>query len=241
MRLIVEEDYRGLSKRAADIIKEEINQNPGLILGLATGSTPLGTYEKLIEYNKEGQLDFSSVQIFNLDEYVGLSREHPSSYGYFMDENLLNHINVKKDNCHIPCGLAGDLEGECRDYDRLIEKAGGIDLQILGLGTNGHIAFNEPADQLSLGTSVVSLTENTIRDNSRFFESGDQVPKTALTMGIGSILKAKKIILMASGAGKKEAMERFFSLKTISTDFPVSLLLLHSDLTVIVDKEVLSD
>lgn len=240
MKIIVEKDYEGLSARAAQLIKKEIDENPRLVLGLATGSTPLGTYERLIDYYKKGQLDFSSVEVFNLDEYVGLSGDHPSSYKYFMEENLFSKINIDRSRAHIPDGMARDLKEQCRAYDELIDKSGGIDLQILGLGTNGHIAFNEPSLWLNLGTSQVELTENTIRDNSRFFDSMDQVPKTALSLGMGGILKAKRILLLASGRGKKEVMEKFFNLEHISTDFPVSLLLLHRNLTVIVDEEVVS-
>lgn len=237
MKLIVEKNYEDLSKRVAEIIKKEIRTNPKTILGLATGSTPIGTYQELIKAHKEEGLDFSKVQTFNLDEYVGLDGEHPNSYRYFMNEEFFKHININLENTHIPNGKVSNLESYCREYDKDIEKAGGIDIQILGIGTNGHIAFNEPADELSVGTSIVNLTDSTINDNSRFFDSMDEVPKTAITMGIGSILKAKKIILLASGKNKAEIMKKLLEEDIVSTNLPASFLLLHPDVTIIVDKE----
>ncbi len=232
MKLIIENNYEELSKRAASILKEEIEKKPDIILGLATGSTPIGTYKELIGFHKEGDLDFSQVRSFNLDEYIGLDGSHPNSYRHFMNEELFNHINIDLDNTHIPNGRAKDLEDHCKEYDEYIEQSGGIDIQILGIGSNGHIAFNEPARELNLGTSVVDLTESTISDNARFFEKLDDVPKTAITMGIGSILKAKKIILLASGKNKAPIMEKFLKTNTITTDIPASLLRLHPDVTV---------
>ncbi|HLS52923.1 MAG TPA: glucosamine-6-phosphate deaminase, partial [Tissierellaceae bacterium] len=184
MEVIVKKDYESLSKQVAEILAEEIRKKPDIKLGLATGSTPVGTYEELIKLHKQKGLDFSKVKTFNLDEYIGLSGDHPNSYRYFMNDILFDHINIKKENTFIPNGKARDPKKECKAYDKLIEEAGGIDIQILGIGTNGHIAFNEPAEELSAGTSVVDLTENTIKDNSRFFDSIDEVPKTAITMGI---------------------------------------------------------
>lgn len=237
MKLIIEKDYNELSKRVADILKTEIKANPQIVLGLATGSTPIGAYKELIKLHKEEELDFSEVKTFNLDEYIGLSGNHPNSYRHFMNEELFKHININIENVHIPNGKAKDMEEHCKEYDGYIEKAGGIDIQVLGIGTNGHIAFNEPAKELNLGTSIVDLTESTINDNARFFDTIDEVPKTAVTMGIGSILKAKKIIVLASGKSKTSIMKQFLKGNTITTNIPASLLLLHPDVTVIIDEE----
>lgn len=238
MKVIVEKDYKMLSKKAAEILKEEIENNPSIVLGLATGSTPVETYNELIRYHKEEGLDFSKVKTFNLDEYVGLDGDHPNSYRYFMNENLFNHINIDLDNTFVPDGKALDTIKYCKDYDQFIDQAGGIDIQILGIGTNGHIAFNEPDDSLSVNTSIVDLTQSTIESNARFFDSMDEVPKTAITMGIGSILKAKKIILLASGSSKAEIVKALIEGDRISTQLPASLLLLHPDVTIIVDEDV---
>lgn len=236
MKLIVEKDYDGISKKAADILVDEINKNPNINLGLATGSTPIGTYKELIERYKAKEVDFSNAKSFNLDEYVGLEGTHPNSYRYFMNENLFDHTNIDKTNTYVPDGKAKDINSYTKEYDNLIEVMGGIDIQILGIGTNGHIAFNEPARELSVGTSVVDLTENTIMDNARFFKSLEEVPKTAITMGIGSILKAKKILLLASGENKREIIKKLLENDTLTTDLPASFLALHPDVTIIVDE-----
>ena len=207
---------------------------------MATGSTPIGTYNELIKAHKEYGLDFSKVKTFNLDEYVGLDGEHLNSYRYFMNEKLFDHININKENTYIPNGRVKNLDDYCKEYDNDIDRAGGIDIQILGIGTNGHIAFNEPADRLSVGTSIVNLTESTIKDNSRFFDSMDEVPKTAITMGIGSILKAKKIILLASGKSKAPVMKKLLEENMVTTQLPASFLLLHPDVTIIVDEDAYS-
>ncbi len=240
MKIIIEKDYDGLSKKTAEIIKEEINRKPNLILGLATGSTPVGTYEELIKMHKEENLDFSKVTTFNLDEYIGLSPEHPNSYHIYMEENLFNHINIEKENTHVPNGEAEDIEEYCKNYDKGIEELGGIDLQILGIGENGHIAFNEPAEELTLGTHVTGLTESTINANSRFFDSIEEVPKTAITMGLGSIMKAKKIILLASGKNKAQVIKELLKEEYTTTSIPATMLLLHPDVTVILDEEAAS-
>lgn len=237
MKLIVKENYEEMSKKAADIVEEEIKRKPKAVLGLATGSTPVGMYNELIERCKDGKISFSEVVSFNLDEYVGLDEEDESSYRYFMNEKLFNHIDIDRENVHIPDGKAENLDTYTRKYEREIDENGGIDLQVLGVGTNGHIAFIEPAGEFPIRTTVAELTENTIKDNSRFFDSLEEVPKTAISMGIGSILKAKKIMLLANGENKREVIERFLNTDTVSTDFPVSFLALHSDVTVIVDKE----
>lgn len=241
MKLIKASDYDELSKIAALLIKEELDNKPALNLGLATGGTPIGTYEELIRLNGEGQIDFSLVKTFNLDEYVGLDAKHPSSYSYYMDNLLFKHINIKKENTHIPSGDAADLQEECRAYDELIESMGGIDLQILGIGTNGHIAFNEPADRLSIGTSVVDLTPSTIMDNSRYFDSIDLVPTTAISMGIGSILKAKKIILLISGQSKRNVLKKLMEIDYLSSQLPASFLLLHDNVILVADMEALGE
>lgn len=237
MKLFVEKDYEALSRKAGEILAHEIKNHSNLTLGLATGSTPIGTYKELIKAYNEGSIDFSNIKTFNLDEYIGLDGDHPNSYRYFMNEELFNHINIDKHNTYVPNGKAEKLDIYCKEYDKLIEENGGIDVQILGIGTNGHIAFNEPAEELSVGTSVVNLKESTINDNARFFKSMDEVPKTAITMGIGSILKAKKILLLASGKNKKDIIKELLNKDTITTMVPASLLKLHPDVTIIVDED----
>lgn len=237
MKLIVKENYEEMSKKAADIVEEEIKRKPKAVLGLATGSTPVGMYNELIERCKDGKISFSEVVSFNLDEYVGLDEEDERSYRYFMNEKLFNHIDIDRANVHIPDGKAKNLDTYTRKYEKEIDENGGIDLQVLGVGTNGHIAFIEPAGEFPIRTTVAELTENTIKDNSRFFDSMEEVPKTAISMGIGSILKARKIMLLANGENKREVIEKFLNTDTVSTEFPVSFLALHSDVTVIVDKE----
>lgn len=237
MKIVVEKNYEDLSKVAANLVREEIEKNPKLVLGLATGSTPEGMYKELIRLHKEEGLDFSKVTTFNLDEYVGIEEEHPNSYHYFMKDILFNHINIDMNNTFIPDGQAENPEEYCKKYDKLIEEKGGIDLQILGIGENGHIAFNEPDEELNVGTSIVGLTESTIEANSRFFDSIDEVPKTAITMGIGSIMKAKKIILLANGNKKANIIKELLKADKITTELPASMLLLHPNLTIILDEE----
>ncbi|AGF58573.1 glucosamine-6-phosphate deaminase [Clostridium saccharoperbutylacetonicum] len=237
MKLIVVENYEEMSRVAADKIKAVVNENPNAILGLATGSTPVGTYKELIEMNKNNEIDFSQIKTVNLDEYIGLGEKDPQSYRYFMNENLFNHINIKKENTFVPNGLAKDIEEEAKNYDMKIDELGGIDIQILGIGSNGHIAFNEPADALTSGTHLTQLTESTIAANSRFFNSIDEVPKTALTMGVGQIMKSKRILLLANGDSKADAVKEIFSGKITSKN-PATMLQMHKDVTVIVDKKV---
>lgn len=237
MKVIIEKDYEKLSKVAANIVKDEIEKKPNLILGLATGSTPEGMYKELIRMHKEEGLDFSQVTTFNLDEYVGIDKDHPNSYHYFMKNIFFDHINIDPNNTFIPDGKAENPEEYCKEYDKLIEDKGGIDLQILGIGENGHIAFNEPDEYLNLNTSIVKLTESTIQANSRFFDSINQVPKTAITMGIGSIMKARKIILLANGKKKAKAIRELLKQDKLTTQLPASMLLLHPDVTVIIDEE----
>lgn len=237
MELIVEKNYDTLSKAAAKIVKEEIEKNPNTVLGLATGSTPVGMYKELIRLHKEEGLDFSKVTTFNLDEYVGIADDHPNSYHYFMKDILFDHINIDIKNTFIPDGQAEDPAKYCKEYDNLIDEKGGIDLQILGIGENGHIAFNEPDEELNVGTSIVGLTESTIQANSRFFDSIDEVPKTAITMGIGSIMKAKKIILLANGKKKAPVIKELLKADKITTGLPASMLLLHPNVTIVLDEE----
>lgn len=224
--------YQEMSRQAANIISAQIILKPDTVLGLATGSTPVGTYKQLIEWNKKGDLDFSGVSTVNLDEYCGLNADHEQSYRYFMNNNLFNHININPANTHVPDGMAGDLQGECERYDNLISDLGGIDLQLLGIGHNGHIGFNEPDDQFETLTHVVNLKKSTIDANSRFFSSADEVPKRALTMGIKPIMAARKILLIANGADKRDILERALY-GPVTPQVPASILQLHTDLTVV--------
>ena len=237
MKLIIVENYEEISKLAAINIKDVIDKNPNAILGLATGSTPLGTYKELIKMNKENEIDFSKVTTVNLDEYIGLCEKDTQSYRYFMNENLFNNINIKKENTFIPNGLAKDIQEETNNYDKKIDELGGIDIQILGIGTNGHIAFNEPSDFLISGTHLTNLTQSTINANSRFFNSINEVPKTAITMGLGQIMKSKKILLLAHGENKVEVIKEVLSGK-ITTKNPATMLQMHTDVTVIIDKTI---
>ncbi|EOR27880.1 MULTISPECIES: glucosamine-6-phosphate deaminase [Clostridium] len=235
MKLIITKNYEELSKKAADEMADIIKSNPKAILGLATGGSPMGMYKELIKMNKEGKVDFSNVTTVNLDEYIGLSGDHPQSYRYFMNENLFNHINIDKTNTYVPNGLAKNIEEECKEYDARITELGGTDVQLLGIGNNGHIAFNEPDNELLSGTHLTKLTEDTIKANARFFESIDEVPTQALTMGLGGIMRSKKIIVIASGESKAEAVKAMVSGK-ISTNMPASMLQMHRNVTVIVDE-----
>ena len=239
MRIIVENDYHSMSKKAALMVASQITLKPDSNLGLATGGTPLAMYDKLIEMFREDEVDFSEVKSFNLDEYCGLEADHPNSYHYYMYDNFFKEINIKKENIHIPNGKADDFDRECRDYEETIKKAGGIDLQILGIGSNGHIGFNEPAESLNVATEVVNLSEETIKANSRYFESKDNVPKKAISMGMATILKADRIILLARGKNKAEAIKKTVNGK-ISTQEPASLLQTHPQVTIIIDQEAAS-
>lgn len=235
MKLIIAKNYEELSKIAAEEFSNVIIEKPTAVLGLATGGSPVGMYKELIRKCSNKELDFSKCTSVNLDEYIGLNPEHEQSYRNFMNTNLFNHINIDKAKTFVPNGLAENLEEECKNYDRKIEELGGIDVQLLGIGNNGHIAFNEPGEELSAGTHIISLTESTIEANARFFDSIDEVPRKALTMGLGGIMKAKKIILIASGEGKAEAIKGIFSGK-ITTDNPATMLQMHRDVVVIIDE-----
>jgi len=236
MRVIVCNDYKEVSRRSAQIVAGQIMIKPNCTLGLATGSTPLGTYENLIRMYEDGDLDFSSVVSFNLDEYYPLDAKNNQSYHYYMNENLFSKINIKPENTYILDGKAEDPNAECERFEKLIEANGGIDLQILGIGQNGHIGFNEPDYSLNSVTHLTDLTESTIKANSRFFEDMSLVPTQALTMGIGTILKAKKIILIANGAKKHRVVKSLLS-GEINTSIPASMLKVHPDVTLICDRE----
>ncbi len=236
MRIIVTKDYESMSKRAANMVAAALKEKPNLVLGLATGGTPIGMYQVLIELYKAGQVDFCQMTTFNLDEYCGLSPEHPQSYHYYMNHNLFSHINMKPKRINIPDGTSGNMEDECLRYEDAMQQAGGIDLQILGIGVNGHIGFNEPGAPFGGKTGVVELTESTIEANARFFESSEEVPRRAISMGIKSIMRARRIILLASGNNKAEAVFHA-ALGPVTPDLPASALQLHPDATMILDKE----
>jgi glucosamine-6-phosphate deaminase len=224
-----------LDEACADLIGGMVRIKPRAVLGLATGGTPLGVYRRLIADHRNGLISFRQATTFNLDEYVGLPENHPESYRAYMRRNLFDHIDLPLSRAHLPDGNAADLEAECRRYDALIEEAGGIDLQLLGIGHNGHIGFNEPDRELATGTHVVDLAEETRRANARFFRSIDEVPRRAITMGVGTILKARTIVLMAKGADKADIVRRALE-GPITTECPASLLQTHSQLIVLLDR-----
>ena len=232
MKFIQVESYEALSRMAANLICSVVVSKPNAVLGLATGSSPLGTYEKMIEYNKNGDVDFSSVTTVNLDEYVGLTGEHDQSYRYFMNTNLFSKINVDINKTYVPNGVAEDLAKEGEAYDAFIKSLGGIDIQLLGIGLDGHIGFNEPDEVFIGATHEVVLDESTIEANARFFASKDDVPKTAITMGMMSIMQAKKIVMIANGKNKKDIIEKAVN-GPITPKVPASILQLHPDVTVI--------
>ena len=232
MNFIKAKSYDELSAKAASIVCAQVVMKPDCILGLATGSSPVGTYKKIIEKYNNGEVDFSRVRTVNLDEYVGLDGTHEQSYRYFMDTNLFDHVNIDKKNTRVPCGIAADTAKECADYDAYIESIGGTDLQVLGIGLDGHIGFNEPDDHFEKATRVVDLDPSTIDANARFFASRDDVPRQAITMGIGAIMGAKKIVLVANGKAKKEIVEKAF-FGPITPAIPASILQLHPNCTVI--------
>lgn len=232
-------DYKDLSRKAANIIAAQMILKPDCTLGLATGSSPVGTYEQLIERFKDGDLDFSRITSVNLDEYKGLAPDNDQSYRYFMNTNLFNHVNVDKAHTFVPDGLEPDAEKACREYDEIIENVGGIDLQLLGLGHNGHIGFNEPADSFSKGTNCVDLTESTIEANKRFFESEADVPRQAYTMGIRTIMLAKKILVVVSGKDKAEILKKVVC-GPVTPEVPASVLQLHPNVTIVADSEACS-
>ena len=239
MKIIRTKDYYYASRAAANLISAQVIMKPNCVLGLATGSTPVGTYEQLIRWYQKGDIDFSQVTSINLDEYKGLSPENEQSYRYFMNKHLFMSINIRPENTFVPNGLEADSKKACDDYNRIITEKGGIDLQLLGLGLNGHIGFNEPGDAFESETHCVDLTESTINANARFFETLDEVPKQAYTMGIKSIMQAKKVVLVATGAAKAEIVrDAFFG--PITPQVPASVLQLHNDVTLVGDEESLA-
>ena len=238
MRIYRAADYKGMSRRAANIISAHVILKPDCVLGLATGSTPVGAYQQLVEWYNKGDLSFAEVRSVNLDEYVGLSPYHEQSYRYFMQTNLFDHIDIKPENTNVPNGLAFDAAAECERYNQVIRDLGGIDLQLLGLGHNGHIAFNEPGDGFELETHTVDLTESTIEANKRFFASADEVPRRAFTMGIKSIMQARSILLIVNGEAKADILCRALT-GPVTPEVPASVLQLHPNVTVVGDAAAL--
>ena len=239
MRIICAKDYKEMSEMAADVIGAQVLLKPDAVLGLATGSTPIGTYEELVRRYEAGRLDFSKIKTVNLDEYRGLTKDNDQSYYYFMHSHLFDHININKNNTKVPDGMEPDALKAGQDYENIIKNYGGIDLQLLGLGNNGHIGFNEPGDEFIDKTHVVDLTESTIEANKRFFASIDDVPKQAYTMGIGSIMRAKRVLMLVSGKGKAQIVkDAFFG--SVTPKVPASVLQLHNDFILIGDAEALS-
>ena len=239
MRIIKAKDYDDLSRKAANIISAQVLLKPDCVLGLATGSTPIGTYKQLIEWYEKGDLDFSAAKSVNLDEYRGLTRDNDQSYYYFMYNNLFKHININMENTNVPDGTEPDSEKECSRYENVIEAYGGVDLQLLGLGHNGHIGFNEPDKDFPRTTHCVDLTQSTIEANKRFFASVDDVPKQANTMGIGTIMKARKILLVVSGADKAQILHDVLC-GPVTPEVPASILQLHSDVIVVADEAAMA-
>lgn len=232
-------DYKELSRKAANIISAQIIMKPSCVLGLATGTSPIGIYNQLAEWYEKGDLDFSEVSTVNLDEYIGLDAANPQSYRYFMNTNLFDRVNIDIHNTNVPNGMAEDLEGECDSYDNLIHVLGGIDLQLLGLGHNGHIGFNEPGESFEKGTHIVDLSPSTIDANSRLFESKKDVPRRAITMGIRTIMQAGIVLLIASGKDKADIVRDAFWGK-ITPEVPASVLQLHKNLIIVADEDALS-
>ncbi|WP_195984467.1 glucosamine-6-phosphate deaminase [Clostridium sp. D33t1_170424_F3] len=239
MKIFSAPDYTAMSRKAANLISAQVILKPDSVLGLATGSTPLGVYSQLIDWYEKGDVDFTKVRSVNLDEYCGLAPEHEQSYHYYMKENFFKHINVQMVNTHVPDGLAKDVAAEGHRYDKLIDSLGGIDLQLLGIGNTGHIGFNEPSDSFIKETHRVTLKQKTIDANARFFASKDEVPRYAVTMGIGAIMGAKKVLLVANGAGKAEILyQSLFG--PITPEVPASILQVHPDVTVVGDEAAMA-
>ncbi len=236
MKTIICKDYDEMSREAAKIVAEQMKAKPESVLGFATGSSPVGLYKELARLNAAGEIDFSKVTTFNLDEYYPIKRDNDQSYYYFMWKNLFDHVNVRKEAVHVPNGEVADPEAECAAYDAAIEAAGGIDLQILGIGRNGHIGFNEPDETLYAATHVTGLTQSTWEANSGYFEDPKDMPMKALTMGLSAIMKAKKIVMVINGAAKAEAVKRMYN-GMVGCDNPGSFMLIHPDVTVLMDQE----
>ena len=240
MKIIRATDYYDMSRKAANIISAQVIMKPNCVLGLATGGTPVGTYKQLVEWYNKGDLDFSEVTTVNLDEYRGLPREHPESYWSFMHKNLFDLVNIRPEAIHLPDGTNMDSAAECAHYDEIIRQLGGVDLQLLGIGHDGHIGFNEPGAAFELGTHCVSLTEETIEANKRFFDGDvNQVPKQAYTMGIKTIMQARKVLMVANGAGKADSVKKAF-FGPVTPEVPASILQMHPDFTLVLDAEAAS-
>lgn len=240
MKIIKALDYQGMSRKAANIISAQIILYPTSVLGFATGSTPVGVYTQLAEWCNKGDLDFSQIRTVNLDEYCGLPGEHPQSYRYFMNKNLFSKINISMDNTFLPNGMAEDFKKECQRYDKTISDLGGVDLQLLGIGHNGHVGFNEPNESYDKMTHQVKLTDRTIEANARLFDNKEEVPKYAVTMGIKAIMQAKKVLLIVSGKDKASILAQALT-GPITPSVPASILQLHPDLTVVADEAALSE
>lgn len=240
MRIVKVKNYEEISRKAANLILAQVNLKPDSVLGLATGGSPVGTYEKLVAAYRQGDVDFSEVTTINLDEYRGIARAHEQSYWSFMHENFFNHVNVRESHIFIPDGENQSSETVCRAYDEIIEKCGGIDMQLLGIGLDGHIGFNEPGDCFETDTHCVDLTESTIEANMRFFNSKDEVPRQAYTMGIKPIMQAKKVIMLANGKNKAEIIRKAF-MGPITPEVPASILQMHKDFILIADEDALSE
>lgn len=240
MKIITVKDYNEMSQKVAEYVIEKVNQNPNITLGLATGGTPLGMYKYLIEDHQKNKTSYQNAQSFNLDEYVGLSQDDPNSYNYYMYNEFFNHIDITKSKVHIPNGNAPDVQKECIDYEALIEKNGGIDLQILGIGNNGHIGFNEPGTSFQAKTHVIDLTPSTREANARYFHSIEDVPAQAITMGIATIMKSKEILLLISGESKQAALSNLLH-GEIDESSPASVLRNHPCVTIFADEDALRD
>lgn len=239
MKIYKAKDYKDMNRKAANIISAQVIMKPNCVLGLATGSTPIGTYDQLVEWYNKGDLDFSEVTTVNLDEYKGLPRTNDQSYYYFMHQHLFDRVNIDPERTNVPNGMEPDAEKECGRYEELIRSLGGVDLQLLGLGHNGHIGFNEPGEAFEKETHCVDLTESTIEANKRFFASADDVPKQAYTMGIKTIMQAKKILIVVNGENKADIVERAF-FGPVTPEVPASILQLHNDVTLVGDEEALA-
>ena len=239
MKIYKAKDYKDMSRKAANIISAQVIMKPNCVLGLATGSTPIGTYDQLVEWYNKGDLDFSEVTTVNLDEYKGLPRTNDQSYYYFMHQHLFDRVNIDPERTNVPNGMEPDAEKECGRYEELIRSLGGVDLQLLGLGHNGHIGFNEPGEAFEKETHCVDLTESTIEANKRYFASADDVPKQAYTMGIKTIMQAKKILIVVNGENKADIVERAF-FGPVTPEVPASILQLHNDVTLVGDEEALA-
>lgn|GEM_PF-149911 len=237
MKVHIVKDYEEMSNKAAQIIAEEIRKKPNLVMALPTGGTPTGTLAELVRMHREGGLDFSDVISLNIDEYIPLKPDNPQSYYYYLNEYLYKHVNIKPENTYVPNVVDSDLQKACKEYDELIDKLGDLDFILLGIGNDGHIGFNMPGPELIANTHIENLNEDTIKANSRFFDNINEVPKQALTSGVGIILRAKKIVLIANGKNKAEAIDRLLNQQVINPMLPASLLWLHRDVTVIIDEE----